>query len=107
MNLYEVIRWGNDGCDPYRGGPNGDDTCLLVRAATPEQAATLADPVLARLGNVHVAGWAQAIYQLGIDTGSDREARVLRGPYLQHAYRHGWPSWQRDQPEGAWQALPD
>lgn len=40
MQLFEVIRWGNDSDDPVIGGPNGPDTCFLVRADSIEQAGT-------------------------------------------------------------------
>ncbi|TJZ78739.1 hypothetical protein [Chitiniphilus eburneus] len=102
MNLYEIIRWGNDTPDPFNGGPDGQDTCFLVRAQSLEHAAVLADAQLARQPSTRVAAWAQAAYLLGIDCGSDTSARVLRGPYLQHAYRHGWRHWHRDAAEEAW-----
>lgn len=43
MQLYEVIRWGNDSDDPLTGGSSGPDTCFLVRADSMEQAAALVD----------------------------------------------------------------
>ncbi|PWF55100.1 hypothetical protein [Massilia glaciei] len=98
MNLYEAIRWGNDGDDPLTGGPNGPDTCLIVRAETPEQASILADAELAALR----AGWTSALYLLGQDLGSDSTPRVLRGPYIQSAYCHGWRQWQRQSRTDPW-----
>ena len=104
MDLYEVIRWGNDDDDPMTGGPDGWDTCLLVRADSVEEAAALADRVLTastRPGQ-RVAGWAAAVYLLGTDAGADATARVLRGPYVESAYRHGWRHWYRDDPGAPW-----
>src|SRR5262245_9984113 len=96
MNLYEVIRWGNDSSDPYEGGPNGRDTCFLVRAATPEEAAALADVILAIMPHERVQPWSHAINLLGADGGTDPKPRVLRGPYVQHAYDYGWRAWHRN-----------
>ncbi len=90
MNLYEVIRWGNESDDPITGGPNGPDTCFLVRASTPEEAATQTDAQLAGMPHKFVAGWSSAVYLLGTDGGTDPEPRVLRGPYIEHAFCWGW-----------------
>lgn len=103
MQLFEVIRWGNDSDDPTVGGPDGHDTCFLVRADSVEEAAVLADRALRTLPHQRVAPWADAIYLLGIDTGVEHTARVLRGPYIQSAYRHGWRHWYRDERDGPWQ----
>jgi hypothetical protein len=105
LNLYEVIRWGNNSDDPYTGGPNGPDTCLLVRANSVEEAATLADSVLAELPHERVQPWSHAIYLLGVDGGTDPEPRVLRGPYIEHALGHGWRLWHRNSPEEPWAEL--
>lgn len=102
MNLYEAVRWGNDSTDPFTGGPNGPDTCFLVRAPTVHEAAVLADTELARQKSTRVDNWAAAIYLLGTDGSTETHARVLRGPYLQHAYRHGWQAWYRKDAESAW-----
>lgn len=102
MLLYEVIRWGNDGDDPLRGGPDGVDTCFLVRADSVEAAGALADRELARSSGHAGASCAGAVYLLGADAGSDPQPRVLRGPYLQHAHRHGWRHWYRDAREDPW-----
>ncbi|HSC80250.1 MAG TPA: hypothetical protein VLC08_07850 [Chitinolyticbacter sp.] len=107
MNLYEVIRWGNDADDPFRGGPNGDDTCFLVRADTHEEAASLADATLANTRSTQIVSWAQAVYLLGVDTGTGTDARILRGPYLQHAYLHGWRCWYRETRDAPWEARRD
>lgn len=102
MNLYEVIRWGNDADDPFTGGPNGPDTGFLVRAGSVEQAAALADEALRRARPTRVGAWAGAVHLLGQEHSTEADARILRGPYVQHAYRHGWRQWCRDEEDGAW-----
>lgn len=102
MNLYEVFRWGNDSEDLFTGGPDGLDTCFLVRASSLEHAAQLVDAVLASPPSQRVQNWAEAIHLLGADHGSQDAPRILRGPYLQHAYNHGWPCWHRDSSSGPW-----
>lgn len=59
MHLYEVIRWGNDSDDLLTGGPNGPDTCFLVRAGSVEAAAAPADRQLALLSHVQVEPWLE------------------------------------------------
>lgn len=102
MNLYEVIRWGNESEDLFTGGPNGADTCFLVRAGSLEQAAALADAALRALKPQHLPDFAGAIYLLGTALGTDETPRILRGPYVQHAHRHGWRHWYRETAEEAW-----
>lgn len=102
MALYEVIRWGNDSTDVFHGGPDGADTCFLVRAGSVEQAAALVDRQLATTPGPVVSAWAGAVYLLGEETTRDTGDRILRGPYLQHAYRHGWRHWYRDAADAAW-----
>jgi hypothetical protein len=105
MYLYEVVQWGNDSDDPVTGGPNGPDTCCLVRAATPEEA----DSVTVRHRNHALVLFkmklppskAGIIYLLGEDMSSQSDPKVLRGPYVTPAYAHGWRSWRRDD-DGAW-----
>jgi len=102
LNIYEVIRWGNDSDDVYTGGANGPDTCFLVRAGSAEAAAALVDSVLARMPHENVKPWSQAVYLLGTDGGTDDKPRVLRGPYVEHAYCHGWRQWVRDGSDEPW-----
>lgn len=100
MHLFEAIRWGNDSDDPVTGGPNGPDTCFLVRAASVEQAAQLVDRLPAFRGNQRA--FVDAVYLLGTEQSTQAEPRVLRGPYIQHAYRHGWRHWYRDDADAPW-----
>lgn len=102
MNLYEVIRWGNDSDDIFTGGPNGPDTCYLVRASSVEQAANLVDTELAKRPSQAVQNWAGAVHLLGVEQAREDVPRVLRGPYIQHAYTHGWRCWHRESASGPW-----
>jgi hypothetical protein len=103
MQLFEVIRWGNDSNNPMTGGANGADTCFLVRADSVEAAASLVDRELARTPSPLVAAWAGAVYLLGNDATPTGDARILRGPYIENAYRHGWRHWYREAPDDPWQ----
>jgi hypothetical protein len=103
MNLYEVIRWGNESDNIYTGGPNGPDTCFLVRAATHEAAGELVDQILARMPHEFVSSYAGCIYLLGTDVGADDRPRVCRGPYVEHCHNCGkWRQWHRDAPADPW-----
>jgi len=85
------------------GGPDVPDTCFLVRADSPAAAAALVDRELKRLPDERVCDFASAIYEVGNDGGSQSDARILRSPYEQHAYRHGWRQWLREEPAEPWQ----
>lgn len=102
MKLYEVIRWGNDSDDPLTGGSNGPDTCFLVRAGSVEEAVGLVDPMLSRESGGEVRSFASAVYLLGTDSSAQEQPRVLRGPYIENAYRHGWRHWYREEPGDPW-----
>mgnify|MGYP003575923370 CR=1 FL=1 len=102
MNLYEVIRWGNDSGDVFTGGPNGHDTCFLFRGAPLDRAAQVADLELAKMPSETVQNWAGAIHLLGREQASEETPRILRGPYIQHAYTYGWRCWHRDTSDGPW-----
>jgi hypothetical protein len=92
MNLYEVIFCG------AQGREDDADTIYLVRAAdfraAVEEVSTNASPS-------HHAGQrfplAHVVYEVGTDLSAcaDDSPRILRGPYYQCAYNHGWRSWQR------------
>ena len=104
MKLYEVVRWGNDSEDVHTGGPNGPDTCYLVRATSMESAVRLAEERLRWLPPSDlVFPYASAVYELGEDSGASVDARVLRGPYIEHAYCHGWRSWHRHELHEPWE----
>jgi hypothetical protein len=102
MQLYEVVRWGNDDSDTDDAGPNGEDTCFLVRAGSPAEAATLADEVLSETSENQERCWADVVHHLGIAAGANSEAAVLRGPYLEHAFNDGWATWHRQSRSGPW-----
>ncbi|WP_202593388.1 hypothetical protein [Ferriphaselus sp. R-1] len=103
LNLYEVVRYGNDSECVFSGGPNGPDTCFLVRAASPEAAAAIVDPILARMSHERVRPWAHQIHWLGEDRSTGEIAQLLRGPYVEHAYGHSWPTWQRGDKGDVWE----
>ncbi len=102
MQLFEVVRWGNESDDVFTGGPNGPDTCFLVRASSVDEAASLVDHHLAKLPSEFVPPWSGAVYLLGAELSAQTDPRILRGPYIQHAYRHGWQHWYRDEQDGPW-----
>ena len=108
MNLYEAVRWGNDAADCIDGGPDGPDTCFLVRARSLEEVVALVEPLLMKMPHDRVQPWLHAIYLLGVDTGVDPTPRVLRGPYVQHAISWGWRGWirQRNERDEEWTELP-
>ncbi|MEQ2009971.1 MAG: hypothetical protein ABMA26_24560 [Limisphaerales bacterium] len=92
MNLYEVIFWGADGYD------NDEDTIYLVRApdwrAAVEDVRTNASPSIHK---IHRSTLAHRVHEIGTDAsplGEPRE-QILRGPYFQCAYNHGWRAWDR------------
>ena len=102
LYLYEVVRWGNDSDDEEEGGPNGPDTCLLVRARSPEEAALLADEELRVTTDPRVHAWADVVHVLGTAAGEGAASEVLRGPYLEHAFNEGWIAWHRTSQQGPW-----
>ncbi|AXK73188.1 hypothetical protein DWG18_13440 [Lysobacter sp. TY2-98] len=103
MNLYEVVRWGNESDDPVTGGGNGPDTCFLVRASSVDEAAALVDRELARMPSEFVEPWAHVVSLLGTELSTQSDARILRGPYIQHAYGYGWTGWSRNAPGEPWE----
>jgi hypothetical protein len=102
MNIYEIIRWGNESDCEFDGGPDGSDTCFIVRADNVEDAAKLADVRLKNCTHERVAAYSQAAYLIGTDAGDGDDQIILRGPYYQHAYRYGWRMWERDAGDGVW-----
>src|SRR5437867_13158712 len=91
MKIYEVIFWG------ATGRSDDADTIYLVRAgdfrAAIKEVATNASPKhhSEQLLVAHV------VYEVGTDLSSNSEdgPRILRGPYFQSAYNHGWKAWHR------------
>jgi hypothetical protein len=92
MNLYEVIFWGADGYD------NDHDTIYLVRAsdwrAAVEHVRTNAS---SSVHKIHHSTLAHRVHEIGADSSQIGDARgqILRGPYFQSAYNHGWRAWDR------------
>ncbi|SEM23144.1 hypothetical protein SAMN05428989_3440 [Pseudoxanthomonas sp. GM95] len=107
MLLLEVIRWGNDAAHPLTGGPDGPDTCFLVQAHSVESAAALVDRQLSLVPHTRVAPHAAAVYLLGNAAASETKEQIVRGPYLQPAYRYGWRHWYRLAPEEPWRERVD
>ena len=102
LHLYEVVRWGNDSLDADDGGPNGADTCFLVRAERVEEAARLADVELAAAAPERVPPRADVVHLLGDSRSTETEPRILRGPWLENAFNRGWRVWQRERDSDAW-----
>ncbi len=67
----------------------------------------MVDPILAELPHVRVQHCAHAVCLIGVDAGTERVARVLRGPYTEHALDHGWRVWQRNNRDEPWIEIPE
>jgi hypothetical protein len=89
MKLYEVIFWGGQG---------ERDSIYLVRA--PDHLAA----VEALSGNTSPRNHRgikfpvpHAIHELGVETtlNAEEAPKMLRGPYVESAYNHGWRYWRR------------
>ena len=102
MQLFEVVRWGNDLDDPHTGGPDGPDTCFLVHAVSVERAAALVDQRLALSACERAKPYASAVYLLSAVAPPTAREKIIRGPYVQHAHCHGWRNWHRDTPAETW-----
>lgn len=102
LQLFEVVRWGNESDDPVTGGGNGPDTCFLVRASSRDEAVALVDAVLARMPSDYVEPWAHLVHLIGTEASIEDDPRILRGPYIEHAYGHGWQTWSRNEPGDPW-----
>jgi hypothetical protein len=91
MNIYEIISWG---AQEKEGDP---DTIYLVRATDHLEAV---EEVVTNASRSHHGGkrpFPHVIYHIGIDSTIPKhtEPRILRGPYFECAYNHGWKSWHR------------
>lgn len=95
MKLYEVIFWGTEGLSQYQ---NDEDTIYLVRAqdfrAAVQEVSTNALPVNHQGQQSHMP---HVVFEIGVDSSAaDVDSpRILRGPYYQCAYNHGWKAWYR------------
>ena len=91
MNLYEVIFWGAEGYD------NDEDTIYLVRAPDWRTAVEVVQTnAPSSIHKIHRSTLAQRVHEIGIDSSPLSEPRIVRGPYFQCAYNHGWRSWDRE-----------
>jgi hypothetical protein len=100
MNLYVVIRWGNEASPD---GPNGTDTTYLVRAPDRESAISLVEQLLREEAATKVVPYANVCIQLGTDSSLIDEATVLLGPIIQNFHNNGYPIlWVRHYDDEAW-----
>jgi hypothetical protein len=91
MNLYEVIFWGADGYD------HDEDTIYLVRAADWRAAVEIVRTNASKgTHKIHHSTLAHRVHEVGTDHSPITEERILRGPYFQCAYNHGWRAWDRE-----------
>ena len=99
MNLYEVIYWGSN------GDVNAEDTLYLVRAEIFSEAIEfLSYNTSPRDHNGVRNPLAHMVYEVGVDasdSAASDQPKILRGPYFQHAYNHGWRAWERKIDENA------
>ena len=108
MKLYFVIRWGHA---ESPDGPDGEDTQILVRAVSLDDAGKLADdalsqlPVSSPLSTRPVQPFCHRIIELGTDASTDSTARVLVGPWIGRAFFDTllYQSWVRDNLSEGWQ----
>lgn len=104
LKIYVCIRWGHAESPE---GADGEDTHLLVRAASHDQAAELADALLRQLPT-HVDGnrrgvepHCHRVLELGIDNSNATDPAVVIGPAIGYALRpesSSYPSWCRELP---------
>jgi len=93
MKLYEVIFWGSD------GNHNDVDTIYLVRASdwrvAVEHVRINASPSVHKM---HRSTLAHRVHEIGVDSSESgqQQEQILRGPYFECAYNHGWRAWDRE-----------
>ena len=103
LKLFIVARDGND-----EEGPNGADTCFLVRTDTHIRAAEIVDGERLRYMPDHnVAPFCHVVREIGVSQplGRDDLTRneILLGPSIEFAYNRGrYPQWSRDEQGGEW-----
>jgi hypothetical protein len=91
MNLYEVIFWGASGCE------HDEDTIYLVRAENWQSAVEQVQTNAPRDAHkIHGSTLAHRVHEIGRDFSPVPEGQILRGPYFQCAYNHGWRAWNRE-----------
>lgn len=105
MKLFMATRWGN----PYEvGGPDGKDTNFLVRAASLDEVASLAEELLMcwpqSIGeNRPVESSIDCIRLIGEDTTSELPS-VIHGPWIAASIVRdsNFKMWLSDGPNGEW-----
>jgi hypothetical protein len=93
MDLYEVIFWGASGYE------HDEDTIYLVRAENWRAAIELVQiNVSPGVHKIHGSTLAHRVHEIGADLSpfGTPEKQILRGPYFQCAYNHGWRAWERE-----------
>jgi len=94
MRLFEVIFWGPQG----KVVEGDEDTIYLVRA--PDFHAAVQEVVSNASASDHGGKrhpLAHRVHEIGTDSSicPVDSPRILRGPYYQCAYNHGWRAWNR------------
>jgi len=102
MKIYLATRWGNP---ESPDGPDGEDTNLLVRASSVEEAAAVTDAFLARAPTTSphsrrpVQAFCHHIVELGVDSSTSAKPDITHGPWVAHAFSR-WadsPAWTRNE----------
>ena len=91
MNIYEVIFWGADGHD------SDEDTLYLVRAIDWRSAVAMVRCNASSSDHkIHKSTLAHRVHEIGTDSScGEQHKQILRGPYFQCAFNHGWLAWNR------------
>lgn len=112
MNLYSVLRWGNEESED---GPDGYDTEFLVKASSIDEAAKLVDEALRKIppGNSRVQRFCHSISEVGISHSLDQTPKILFGPLVSELSvfcDSGVPNdkkWRRDSVDEGWISFQD
>lgn len=75
MNIYSVMRFGND-----KEGPDGVDTEFLVLSDTVENAASAADAELVKMPHKKVKPFSHAVTLIGKSYSNFEKTIILVGP---------------------------
>src|SRR4051812_9677629 len=91
MNLYEVVCWR-----PQSGEPQ-TDAIYLVRARDFRSAVEAVVKKACPEDHSGEPPFINEVFEIGVDQSSppSADALILRGPYFQTAYNHGWKVWER------------